>query len=194
MLPKWAWSGSREQFLHCGLRKFCHSKSSVYRWYTQSDCRPFVYDTWDNGSRLSRVMVECTLFITHCLRLNLQLHTISLVRTCRISSFCTVAWQLARLLLTRRIAQSLGDSWASCTFLVLAYPCCPGKEVVKVVVLLLFFGCRLVTLISKLYMLHQMKTVMIRMLIMRMKMAFGKISAHLVVNYAVNWLHRVFSS
>ena len=46
----------------------------------------------------------------HCLRLNLQLHTISLVRTCRISSFCTVAWQLARLLLTRRIARSLGDS------------------------------------------------------------------------------------
>jgi len=40
-------------------------------------------------------MVECTLFMTHCLRLNLQLHTISLVRTRRISSFCTVAcnWQ-----------------------------------------------------------------------------------------------------
>jgi len=54
------------------------------------------------------------LFMTHCLRLNLQLHTISLVRTCRISSFCTVAWQLARLLLTIRIARSLGDSWASC--------------------------------------------------------------------------------
>ena len=32
------------------------------------------------------------LFITHCLQLNLQLHTIGLVRTCRISSFCTVAW------------------------------------------------------------------------------------------------------
>ena len=45
----------------------------------------------DNGSRLGRVMVECTLFMTHCLRLNLQLHTIRLVRTCRISSFCTVA-------------------------------------------------------------------------------------------------------
>ena len=59
-------------------------------------------------------MVECTLFITHCLRLNLQLHTIDFVRTCRISSFCTVAWQLARFQLTRRIAQSLGDSWASC--------------------------------------------------------------------------------
>ena len=59
-------------------------------------------------------MVECTLFMTHCLRLNLQLHTISLVRACRISSFCTVAWQLARLLLTRRIPRSLGDSWASC--------------------------------------------------------------------------------
>ena len=59
-------------------------------------------------------MVECTLFVTQCLRVNLQLHTISLVRTCRISSFCTVAWQLARLLLTRRIARSLGDSRASC--------------------------------------------------------------------------------
>jgi len=60
-------------------------------------------------------MVECTLSITHCLRLNLQLHTIDLIRTCRISSFCTVAWQLARFQLTRRIARSFGDSWASCT-------------------------------------------------------------------------------
>jgi len=103
----WTWLGSREQFLHCGLRKFRHSKSSVYRWYTQLDRRLFVYENWDNGSRLGRVMVECTLSITHCLRLNLQLHTISLVRTCRISSFCTVAWQLARFQLTRRIARSL---------------------------------------------------------------------------------------
>jgi len=55
-------------------------------------------------------MVECTLSITHCLRLNLQLHTIDLV-----SSFCTVAWQMARFQLTRRIARSLGDSWASCS-------------------------------------------------------------------------------
>ena len=28
---KGAWSGSREQFLQCALRKFRHSKSSVYR-------------------------------------------------------------------------------------------------------------------------------------------------------------------
>ena len=32
------------------------------------------------------------LFKTNCLQLNLKLHTIGLVRTCRISSFCTVAW------------------------------------------------------------------------------------------------------
>jgi len=32
------------------------------------------------------------LFMTHCLPLNLQLNTIGLVRTCRISSFCTFAW------------------------------------------------------------------------------------------------------
>jgi len=50
------------------------------------------------------------LFMTHCLQLNLQFHTIGLVRTCRISIFCTVAWKLARLLLTRRIARSLGNS------------------------------------------------------------------------------------
>ena len=45
---------------------------------------------------LGRVMVECTLSITHWPRLNLQVHTIDLVKTCRISSFCTVARQLAR--------------------------------------------------------------------------------------------------
>jgi len=32
------------------------------------------------------------LFMTHCLQLNVQLHTIGLVRTYRISSFCIVAW------------------------------------------------------------------------------------------------------
>jgi len=32
------------------------------------------------------------LFMTHCLQLNLQLHAIGLVRTYRISIFCTVAW------------------------------------------------------------------------------------------------------
>jgi len=32
------------------------------------------------------------LFMTHCLQQNFQLHTIGLVRTCGISSFCTVAW------------------------------------------------------------------------------------------------------
>ena len=78
--------------------------------------RRFVYDTWDNGNRLDRVMVECTSSITHCLRLNLQLHTIDLVRTCRVSSFCTVALQLARFQLTRRVARSLADSWASCVY------------------------------------------------------------------------------
>ena len=60
------------------------------------------------GADSGRIMVVCTLSITHCLRLNLQLHTIDLVRTCRAP--CTVAWQLARFQLTRRIARSLGDS------------------------------------------------------------------------------------
>ena len=76
--------------------------SSVCLWYLRQ---------WESTGH---VMFECTLSITHCLRLNLQLHTIDLVRTCCISSFCTVVWQLAKFQLTWRIVQSLGDSWASC--------------------------------------------------------------------------------
>jgi len=40
-----------------------------------------------------------------------SLHNFDLFRACRTSSFCTVAWQLARFQLTRRIARSLGDSF-----------------------------------------------------------------------------------
>jgi len=45
--------------------------------------------TGDIGLQNSTVV---GLFMTHCLQLNLQLHTLGLVRTCRISIFCTVAW------------------------------------------------------------------------------------------------------
>ena len=63
--------------------------------------------------RLDRVMVECT-FISHCPNVTLQLHNFDLFKTCRTSSSCTVAWQLARFQLTRRTVRSLADSWASC--------------------------------------------------------------------------------
>ena len=112
MFPKWAWSWSREQFLHCGLRKFRHSKSSVHRWYTQPNRRRLVYKTM-KATRTRHGWVH--LFITHRPTLILQLHNLDLfLRICRTSSFCNVAWQLARLQLTRRIARSLGDSWAFC--------------------------------------------------------------------------------
>jgi len=54
------------------------------------------------------------MFITHRPTVNFQLHNFDLFRSCRTSSFCTVAWQLARFQLTRRIARFLGDSSASC--------------------------------------------------------------------------------
>jgi len=109
VFSKWAWSGLREQFLYCGLTKFRHSKSSVYN----SVRSRFVCDT---------SIVEATrschgrvhMSITHCPTVTLQLHNFDLLRTCRTSSFCTDAWQLARFQLTRRIARSLADSWAFC--------------------------------------------------------------------------------
>ena len=95
VFPMWAWSGSREQFLHCGLRKFRHSRSSVCRWYTQLDRRRFVYDTYKTmkATRMRHGWVH--MFITHRRTLTLQLYNFDLFRTCRTSSFCTVAWQLA---------------------------------------------------------------------------------------------------
>jgi len=68
--------------------------------------------------RLDRVPVECTclLHIGPQPTVTLQLHNFDLFTTCRTirTSFCTVACQLARFQLTRRIARSLGDCWASC--------------------------------------------------------------------------------
>ena len=115
VFPKWACSVSREQFLHCGLL-FGHSKSSVDRWYTQLDRRRFVYDTYKTMKTTRSRHGWVHMFVTHCLQLNLQrkLNNFDLFRTCRTSSFCTVAWQLSRFQLTRCIAWSFGDRWASC--------------------------------------------------------------------------------
>jgi len=114
VFPKWAWSESHEQFLHCGLRKFRHSKWSVYRWYPQLACGRFVYDTYRTMEATRSRHGWMHMFITHSRTVTLQLHNFDFFRTCRTSSFCTVAWQLARFQLIRRIARSLGDSWASC--------------------------------------------------------------------------------
>jgi len=48
------------------------------------------------------------MFITHRPTVTLQLHNFDFFRTCRTSSFCTVAWQLAKFQLIRR--------WASCYY------------------------------------------------------------------------------
>jgi len=114
VLPRWAWSGSREQFQHSGLRKFRHSKSSVHSWYKQLVCGRFVYDTYRTMEVTRTRHGWVHMYITHCPTVTLQLRNFDLFRTSRTSSYCTVAWQLARFQLTRRNARSLGDSWASC--------------------------------------------------------------------------------
>jgi len=121
---KWAWSGSRKQFLHCGLKKFRHSKSSVYRWYTQLDRGRFVYDTYRTMEATRSRHGWVHMFISHCPIVTLHLHNFDLFRTCRTSSFCTTAWQLTRFQLTRRVARSLGDSWASCLCIHVAVRIC----------------------------------------------------------------------
>jgi len=88
--------------------------SRRYRWYTQLDRSRFVYDTHNTMEATRSRHGWVHMFITHRPTLTLQLHNLDLFRTCRKSIFCTVAWQLARFQLTRRIARSLGDSWASC--------------------------------------------------------------------------------
>jgi len=117
VFPKWAWSGSREQFLYCEFRKFRHSKSSVglYSWYPQLVRGRFVYDTYRIMEATRSRHGSVHMFITHCPTVILKLHNLDLFRTCT-SSFCTVAWQFSRFQLTRRIARSLGDSWASCFY------------------------------------------------------------------------------
>ena len=102
------------QFLHCGLAKFSHRKLSVYTWYPQFDRRRFVYDTYRTMKATRSRHGWVHMFITHHPTAILQLHNFDLFRTCRTSSFCTVSWSLRRFQLTRRIARSPGDSWASC--------------------------------------------------------------------------------
>jgi len=75
----------------------------------------FVYDTYKTTEATRSRHGWLHVFITLWPTLTLQLHNFDLFMIWRTSSFCTVAWQLARLQLARRIARSLGDNWASCT-------------------------------------------------------------------------------
>ena len=62
----------------------------------------FVYDSYRTMEATRSRHGWVHMFITHCPTVTLQLHNFDLFRTCRTGSFCTVAWQLARLQLTRR--------------------------------------------------------------------------------------------
>ena len=106
--------GHMSNFYIVDLENFCHSKSSVDRWYTQLDRHRFVYDSCKTMKATHTRHGWVHMFTAHRPTWTLQLHNFDLFRTCRTSSFCTVAWQLARFQLTGRVARSIGDSWASC--------------------------------------------------------------------------------
>jgi len=82
-----------------------HNSSSVCLWHLKTMKATRMRHSWVH------------LFPTHWPTLTLQLHNFDFFRTCRTSSFCTVAWQLARFQLTQCITRSLGDSRASCLIL-----------------------------------------------------------------------------
>ena len=107
------------------LENFRHSKSSVYRWYTQLDRRWFVYDTYKTMKATRTHHGWVHMFTTHRPTLTLQLHKF-------ITSICSGLVILHCCMATGKIStditRSLGNSWASCTFLVPAYPDCHGKD------------------------------------------------------------------
>ena len=71
----------REQFLHYRLRKFCHSKSSVYRWYPQLARSRFIHDTYRTMKATRSRHGWVHMFITHCPTVTLQLHNFDFFRT-----------------------------------------------------------------------------------------------------------------
>jgi len=114
------------KFLNSGLRKFRHGISIVETCYQLSSRKVDAQSVinWTVVRQLSRKYLRrSTTIVYRTDRQALstarfcctgQLPTADTwFRTCSTSSFCTVAWQLAKFQLTRRIARSLGDSWAS---------------------------------------------------------------------------------
>ena len=107
------------------MRGTSHGPVSVclfvcHKWYQQLVRGRFVYDTYRTIEVTRSRHGWVHMFITHQPTVTLQLHNFDLFRTCSTSSFCTATWQLARFQLTRRIARSLGDSWASCIQYILS--------------------------------------------------------------------------
>ena len=102
------------------------------------------------------------MFITHRPTLTLQPHNFDLFRTCHTSSFWTVAWQLARFQLTRRIAWSLGDSWTSCYISAESTVSCkkivkPSYLYISVYLIVTCWYCVKITIAVKSGHLHRMK-------------------------------------
>ena len=84
VFPKWALSGLREQFLHRKLRKFRHSKSSVYRWYPQVIDDRFVYDTYRTMEATRSRHGWVHMFITWYLKLWLCYRNLTSISNCLV--------------------------------------------------------------------------------------------------------------
>ena len=88
--------------------------ATASRWYIHNSTIVSLFDTYKTMKVTRKCHGWVHMFITHRPTITLQLCNFDLFRTCHTSSFCIVAWQLARVQLTRCIARSLSDSRASC--------------------------------------------------------------------------------
>jgi len=88
--------GHVNNFYNVDLENFATASHLYTGDIHNSTGRRFVYDAYKTMKATRMRHGSMQMFITHWPTLTLQLHNFDLFRTCRTSSFCTVAWQLAR--------------------------------------------------------------------------------------------------
>jgi len=93
--------GHASNFYIVDLENFA-TASRLYTGDIELDRRRFVYDTYKT-MKATRMRHGCTCYYTSA-HLNPPT-SVRFVQDLSYKSFCTVAWQLARFLLTRRIAR-----------------------------------------------------------------------------------------
>jgi len=118
MFHKWARQGHVSNFYIVDLENFATASRRLVGIQVISTTHPWsvrLWHLWDNESNSVASWLSAHVYRTLLpTKPPTSYHRFGPDLSYTVSSFCTVAWQLARFQLTRRIARSLGDSGASC--------------------------------------------------------------------------------